>query len=374
MRKLLFMLAFGALFQSCEKNSEAQIKGSAEGLDDGTKIYLSTLGQAQSLKAVDTFEVQQSSFASDLPTANYQDIYLLNVEGIERQNLIFINEGHDVVIDLNQSNLRDSKIEGGPETENMNKYLDKQMDFATKANNLQGEITQARVEKNQDKFKEKVNKFNELKEENLAYRKHLVNTNPESIVSLLIINDFVTQKTMPTPKIKALLAELSSEVKDTELGRSINMNVAAVNKTDIGAFAPQFEGPTPEGETLALENAMGKVTLIDFWASWCRPCRVENPNIVSVYNDYKDKGFDVIGVSLDRPNQKDKWLAAIEADKLDWNHVSNLKFWNDPIAKKYGIRSIPAAFLIDEEGKIIAKDQELRGQNLRKKISELLDE
>lgn len=372
MRKLLLICLIGsALLQSCEKTPDTQIKGTAGNLSDGTNIYLSKLGKSQSIEAVDTFQVKQNSFASELPEPKHQEIFLLSVEGLDRQNLIFINEGHDVEIELNKSNLRDSKITGGPQTDQMTKYLDKQMDFATKANNLQGEITQARVQNNQEELSQKMSRFNELKEENLAYRKHIVNTNPNSIVSLLIINDFLTQKSLPVEESKKLLATLTPEVKDTELGRSINKNLASVKATDIGAFAPKFEGPTPDGGTLSLDDAMGKVTLIDFWASWCRPCRVENPNIVAIYNDYKDKGFDVIGVSLDRPNQKDRWLKAIEDDKLDWHHVSNLQFWNDPIAKLYGVRSIPRAYLIDEEGKIIAKN--LRGQQLRDKVAELLD-
>jgi peroxiredoxin len=150
----------------------------------------------------------------------------------------------------------------------------------------------------------------------------------------------------------------------------MGQNIAKIGATDIGAEAPNFSGPTPKGEELALEDAMSKVTLIDFWASWCRPCRIENPNIVSIYNDYKDRGFTVIGVSLDKPNSKDAWLKAIEDDNLEWNHVSNLKYWQEPIAQKYGIRSIPAAFLIDENGIIIGKN--LRGNDLREKVKEVL--
>jgi len=136
--------------------------------------------------------------------------------------------------------------------------------------------------------------------------------------------------------------------------------------------APKFEGPTPSGDILSLDEALGKVTLVDFWASWCKPCRIENPNIVSVYQDYKDKGFKVLGVSLDKPNQKDRWIKAIEDDNLTWNHISNLQYWEEPIARLYGISSIPAAFLLDEDGRIVAKD--LRGQALRNKVDELLNE
>ncbi|MBQ0721799.1 MAG: TlpA family protein disulfide reductase, partial [Gammaproteobacteria bacterium] len=129
------------------------------------------------------------------------------------------------------------------------------------------------------------------------------------------------------------------------------------------------------GKTIALNDIKGKVTLIDFWAAWCAPCRKENPNVVNVYNKYHEKGLEIIGVSLDgTPQQKDAkqaWMDAIEKDKLTWNHVSNLQYFNDPIAKQFNINSIPATFLIDAEGKIIAKN--LRGPALEEKIASLLN-
>jgi thiol-disulfide isomerase/thioredoxin len=120
-----------------------------------------------------------------------------------------------------------------------------------------------------------------------------------------------------------------------------------------------------------LKDAMGEYTIIDFWASWCGPCRKENPNVVRVYNNYHDKGLNIISVSLDKAGQKDRWIKAIKKDKMDWFHVSNLQFWQDPIAKQYGVRSIPATFLLDKNGIIIAKN--LRGNALDAKVASLLD-
>jgi thiol-disulfide isomerase/thioredoxin len=115
---------------------------------------------------------------------------------------------------------------------------------------------------------------------------------------------------------------------------------------------------------------MGKVTIIDFWASWCRPCRTENPYVVEIYNKYHDQGLNIIGVSLDKT--KEAWLKAIEDDGLKWQHVSELKFWQDPIAKKYGVMSIPQTFILDAKGIIRAKN--LRRQDLENKIKELIEE
>jgi peroxiredoxin len=131
-----------------------------------------------------------------------------------------------------------------------------------------------------------------------------------------------------------------------------------------------FELPTPEGETLKLSDIVGEnILLLDFWASWCGPCRRENPNVVATYKEFHDKGFDVLGVSLDK--DKTNWLKAIDDDNLVWHHVSDLKYWNSAAAKLYGVNSIPHTILLDKNGVIIAKN--LRGDALKEKLIELLD-
>ncbi len=137
-----------------------------------------------------------------------------------------------------------------------------------------------------------------------------------------------------------------------------------------GAVAPDFTQRTPEGEEMSLSDFRGKVVLVDFWASWCGPCRRENPNVVRLYDKYKDQGFEVLGVSLDRT--KDKWLKAIEKDNLGWSHVSDLKGWKNEVAKMYSVRSIPHTVLVDREGKIIARN--LRGDGLERKLASIFGE
>ena len=149
--------------------------------------------------------------------------------------------------------------------------------------------------------------------------------------------------------------------------KAIRERIAAVTALSIGGTPPDIALNTPEGEELKLSDLRGKVVLVDFWASWCGPCRRENPNVKKVYEKYKDRGFDILGVSLDRKNEA--WLQAIAKDGLEWHHISDLKGWQSAAASAYGVRSIPATFLLDADGKIIARN--LRGDALEAKLREV---
>jgi peroxiredoxin len=145
-------------------------------------------------------------------------------------------------------------------------------------------------------------------------------------------------------------------------------NPAAAVKNNSLKLAPAFSAKSPNGTTISLKESLGKVTIIDFWASWCGPCRKENPNVVALYNEFHSKGLNIIGVSLD--DDATKWKDAIAKDKLTWNHVSNLKGFEDPIATLYDVQQIPTTFVLDSKGNIVAKD--LRGDELKAKVQELL--
>ncbi|MEL7162585.1 MAG: TlpA disulfide reductase family protein, partial [Bacteroidota bacterium] len=149
--------------------------------------------------------------------------------------------------------------------------------------------------------------------------------------------------------------------------KSIQSQAKSLETFAIGVEAPDFSGESPEGESISLSSLRGKVVLIDFWASWCGPCRKENPNVVKLYDKYKDAGFEILGVSLDRT--KDRWVKAIAADKLEWLHISDLKGWQSQYARQYGVSSIPQTVLLDKDGNILARN--LRGEALQQKLAEI---
>jgi len=193
-----------------------------------------------------------------------------------------------------------------------------------------------------------------------------VKRNPASPVApYVIIDRFINY---PNPvRMEECYALLEPAALNTVYGKQVTTYRQVMLRTAVGA-KPAFALADSTGKKVALKDFKGQYVLVDFWASWCGPCRKENPNIVKAYQKYHDKGFEVLAISLD--NKKDLWLKAIKADSLPWKHVSDLKGWQSELATLYGIKSIPASFLVDKEGKVIA--QNLRGKDLEAKLEALL--
>jgi peroxiredoxin len=195
-----------------------------------------------------------------------------------------------------------------------------------------------------------------------------IRTHSQSPLVLYVLQTYA-KNDPDAPAIRSLFDGLSPAVKSSNGGNAFADKLAIAAKTSIGAMAMNFTQNDTTGKPVSLSAFRGKYVLVDFWASWCGPCRAENPNVVSAYTKYHPKGFNILSVSLDRPGDKDKWLKAIYADKLDWTHVSDLQFWQNAVAVQYGVGSIPQNFLIDPKGKIIGKG--LRGDELEKKLREI---
>ncbi|MGN7784702.1 redoxin domain-containing protein [Niabella sp. 22666] len=209
-----------------------------------------------------------------------------------------------------------------------------------------------------------------VKAEQKTVLKAFLDKRPTTIVAL----DALQQYAGYNPEYATtfpLFEQLPLTVQQSFQGKTYLDRLEKLREVGVGKYAPAFTQADTSGAAVSLASFKGKYVLIDFWASWCGPCRAENPNVVENFEKYKNRNFTVLGVSLDRENAKDKWLQAIHDDKLTWTHVSDLKFWDNEVAKLYGVGAIPQNFLLDPSGKIIAKD--LREDELDKKLKEIFN-
>ena len=225
--------------------------------------------------------------------------------------------------------------------------------------------------KNDQDFKDGLQaRYNKIMETKHTLQQQFIRQYPDSYISLLVLME-QSGNDIDVATVEPVYKSLSASVRNTAAGLEFAKAIDAERTTAVGAVAPVFTQNDVNDKPVSLTDFRGKYVLVDFWASWCGPCRGENPNVVKAYNQYKDKNFTVLGVSLDRPGKKDDWLAAIKADGLVWTQVSDLKFWDNDVAKLYGIKSIPQNYLLDPTGKIIAKN--LRGDELNKKLAALFN-
>lgn len=258
------------------------------------------------------------------------------------------------------------KIEGSPDSELFMEFVKKNSFMTTALRNLQNEYNQRIMNGDQSAQAEYEQKYEQMAQQNLAYMKEVIEGNMNSVIAPYLASSLDIESDYDYIK---QVADQIAEKQDNKYSRQLSQRVNQLKALSIGSTAPEIALPSPDGSIIKLSDYRGKYVLIDFWASWCRPCRAENPNVVRLYKQYKNKDFEIFGVSLDKSG--DAWQKAIDNDGITWPQVSDLKFWQSEAAQLYQVNSIPRTFLLDKEGNIIAKN--LRGAELEKKLAELLN-
>lgn len=368
MKKLLIRfisLSFLVLLGSCgSQENKFVLTGNAD-VSDGTKIYVLQADQNNQPYIKDSTTVQSNNFKFQGISSTPQISYI-QVEGVNGYVLAILENG-DIKADLFKDSISKSKVYGTKSNDDFIKYKSETKFLVDDMNNISYEAQDAIMTGDVSTAMELEKEYNSKEREVMLYEWDFIIDNLDSYMSALLLEVFMIENKVNKDSIIDVYESFSNRIKVSDVGKNIaDLLSQYENPIEVGEIAPDFTAPSINGAdvTLSEEVTQNNVTLLDFWAAWCRPCRVENPNLVRLYKAYNKDGFDIIGVSLDRT--KEQWEQAVEDDNLLWTQVSNLNFWNDPIARRYSIRAIPQSFLINKEGVVIGKN--LRGNDLEESI------
>ena len=366
-KRLALLAGALAFLLACNKpaGKTFQLNVRLHGLSEGEKVYLYKPDTATlEPSPVDSLVYTSGGLVFEGTVDKPLPFYLLFEEhrgGVE----IFIEEG-TIDVTGNIGDIAAIDVQGSAAHDIYKEAINGLKEIDKKERALYQRYVKAQEEQNTAQLAVLDEEYNLLVEERSDFVVDFTGSHPASPVGPYLINAVIYD--LDYNQVQPAFEKLNPEIKAHPYGQQLNERLATAKNTSIGSKAPAFSGKNPEGETISLENSLGKITLIDFWASWCAPCRKENPNVVKLYDEYKPLGLEIIGVSLD--DNAEAWKQAIADDELEWKHLTDLQGFQSSIAREYGVMAIPQTYLLDENGVIVAKG--LRGNALREKVAELL--
>ncbi len=361
----------GRTHQEKEVSGNTKIKGTFE--NGAGKVIIAGRSVNRRFKEIAKDSLTDDSFILGFDLKTPEVIYLQVMP--DRSSLpVLVEPGTTVKLHIKGGLDQVEFVEAGASTKSFKEFIDLLNSYRKKGEELGQKFQKAKQEGKDDEAELVREEYMNLEKEKTGKLYEMAEKNTGNLTGAMILESLTFNQDADFKRLKQIYDALSQEVKNSTYAKNALSQIESNIKTAIGQKAPDFEAPMADGKMLKMSDVLkdSKVVLLDFWASWCKPCRAENPYVVEIYRKYHDKGFNIIGISLDRPDAKDKWLKAVKDDRLDWYHVSNLKHWQDPVAKLYGVTAIPATFILDKNGVIRAKN--LRRDALEAKIKELLDE